>query len=551
MQNRKLLLALIAIGAFVFCGMFMYFQTSDVPSVPQTITTATGSNVIIPFNGKGCVVVHVAGTWTGSIAVQGSVDGVNFQPRDTLQQLLGKWPESIGSNGDWYIGGFASFQVKLAGPVSTGSATITYITMPSACNVYTFAIPGAQAGNAFFGGTVSATSTQTTVADNVQGHDLADVGVHWSGITGSPQGCLLQAQYFFGQSGPAINTGPPQPLTPGIDQAIPFVGPFGLAVQFVYSCVTYPAAGTLSIQITYKPGGKTLINGVQTEVNASWTSATANNTSLQQNVFGYSNTTVAISQGSTITGGQVNFEVSDSTAFTNAYPVQCQRDDGAFASTYVLVASTNRGWTCSVSGWQAFRVRLSPAITGTATVTVGITSTTGGADSTVAISNNPSVFVAGVVTASNTANIQDQGASANYPAGSSLSVPMAVLPFGWNGTNQQVIPFCSNTTFISALGAATSQIVALVSGKKIRVCSINFGNTNATATNIKFVEGTGANCAVGQAQLTGNYVVAASANLSPSMTASGPLVTLTAGDALCATGSAAGAVDVTITFAQY
>jgi hypothetical protein len=112
---------------------------------------------------------------------------------------------------------------------------------------------------------------------------------------------------------------------------------------------------------------------------------------------------------------------------------------------------------------------------------------------------------------------------------------------------------CSSTKFISALGLATAQIVSAVNAdQRIRVCSVEMSNTNATATNLKFVEGTGTNCGTNQTQLTGNFSLgAAPSNVSFTPTASGAIITNVQGDALCVTGSAAGAADVTITFVQF
>jgi hypothetical protein len=109
-------------------------------------------------------------------------------------------------------------------------------------------------------------------------------------------------------------------------------------------------------------------------VSAAWTSATANNTALQLNLSGnYNSLNVYLNQGTTLTGGTVTFEGSDTTAFTNAYPVQCVfTNNGTTGSSYTLVASTNQALDCDISALVAFRVRLSPQITGTGTVNVSI-----------------------------------------------------------------------------------------------------------------------------------------------------------------------------------
>jgi hypothetical protein len=85
---------------------------------------------------------------------------------------------------------------------------------------------------------------------------------------------------------------------------------------------------------------------------------------------------VFFNQTTTITNGVVTFEVSDTTGFTNAYPIQCvQANANVVSLTYTFVASTNQVFECDVAGFTAFQVRLSTQIAGTATVNVSIIST--------------------------------------------------------------------------------------------------------------------------------------------------------------------------------
>jgi hypothetical protein len=113
------------------------------------------------------------------------------------------------------------------------------------------------------------------------------------------------------------------------------------------------------------------------QVTAAWTSATALNTVLQQTCIGYGTVLLTLNQGSTITGGTVAFEVSDTVAGTNWYSISglsqfSLASATGVASTYTFVANTNASFQFSVAGWAAFRVRLSLALSGTATVNVGI-----------------------------------------------------------------------------------------------------------------------------------------------------------------------------------
>ena len=114
---------------------------------------------------------------------------------------------------------------------------------------------------------------------------------------------------------------------------------------------------------------------------------------------------------------------------------------------------------------------------------------------------------------------------------------------------------CDKTGFVSGLGSATVLLISpppqgVNPSAIIKLCSISFSNTNITASNIKLVEGTGATCGTNQTQLTGNFAIPASGNFSPVIPLLGAFRTNVSGDALCATGSALGAVDITFTYYQ-
>ncbi len=121
--------------------------------------------------------------------------------------------------------------------------------------------------------------------------------------------------------------------------------------------------------------GWPVIAGNLAEATASWTSATGVNTALTETVTGYNTVFVFLNQGTTLTGGVVSFQVSDTTAFTNPYAVQCTQLNNSLpaATTYTFVASTNQAFQCDVASANSFRVLLSTAITGSGTVAVGIT----------------------------------------------------------------------------------------------------------------------------------------------------------------------------------
>lgn len=241
-----------------------------------------------------------------------------------------------------------------------------------AANAQQPVVPGMQVGLGFSGGAVSATGTQTSELDVIQGEVAAEVVVIWSGVTGSPSGCTLQTQSTSDGSN-FVSSGPALSLTPGTNQSLSMAGPLLLGIKYVYACNTYPGAGTIQLGIFYKNANRVpTYQGTIPEVTAAWTSSTASNTALLLTVQGYNTVSVYLNQGSTITGGVLTFEASDTTAFTNAYSVVCVNQNTTQQSSYTLLASTNVVWVCPVQGAVAFRVRLSTVISGTATVNVGL-----------------------------------------------------------------------------------------------------------------------------------------------------------------------------------
>jgi hypothetical protein len=123
-------------------------------------------------------------------------------------------------------------------------------------------------------------------------------------------------------------------------------------------------------------GGQRTIGGNIPEITAAWTSATTINTALTLTpILGYGTVLVTINDVGVTTVGAVTFEVSDTAAGTTWYPITGIQT-GLTVPTFVLNASltsaTLFSWQFDVTGFAAFRVRLSTAITGAGTANVGI-----------------------------------------------------------------------------------------------------------------------------------------------------------------------------------
>jgi hypothetical protein len=130
---------------------------------------------------------------------------------------------------------------------------------------------------------------------------------------------------------------------------------------------------------------------------------------------------------------------------------------------------------------------------------------------------------------------------------------LEVWPFIFNGTSWDRPIVCPNKAKLNTLGAATTQIVALSGATKIRICTATISNNNATATTLKFVEGTGANCGTGTADVSAlmNIGATSTAPVFLNYGSTAPLTITTGGDALCLTSSAASSLEITITYEQH
>ena len=101
---------------------------------------------------------------------------------------------------------------------------------------------------------------------------------------------------------------------------------------------------------------------------------------------------------------------------------------------------------------------------------------------------------------------------------------------------------------INVSTATTTQIVGLVSAKKIYVTSYNViaGGTG----NITWVYGTGSNCGTGTTSLTGAYNLTAQAGIAMAG-GLGPVLVVPAGNALCVTTTAAVQMSGAVSYTQF
>lgn len=119
-----------------------------------------------------------------------------------------------------------------------------------------------------------------------------------------------------------------------------------------------------------------------------------------------------------------------------------------------------------------------------------------------------------------------------------------------SGQNAKQPIFCDQTAFLNMTTATTTQAVALSGATVVYICSyaLHVGG----AADVKLVRGTGTNCATGQADITTTYdFAAADVGINRTAGAGNVVAKGNAGDAVCATSSAATDVDIEISYVQF
>lgn len=261
---------------------------------------------------------------------------------------------------------------------------------------------------------------------------------------------------------------------------------------------------SLNVNVT-NSSGSTVTGGQTAETSAAWTSGTTVNTALALNVVGYGSVKITLAQGSTISGGVVSFEASDTTLGTNWYAINVSQDNAGPSisanSTYTLLASTLQSFTMSSAAWVQVRVRLSTTISGTATVNVGIAamafgggsgggggssgggtqysegSTVPTATGTVALGKNASNVVL-ALKLDGSGNLDSNIQSANFAAVTGAALPPTTV---WiaasDGTNLQGLLVESSTNKNLRVAIYSGASEATLTGASLNV---NITNTNVS-----------------------------------------------------------------------
>jgi hypothetical protein len=127
---------------------------------------------------------------------------------------------------------------------------------------------------------------------------------------------------------------------------------------------------------TSDDGGLPVAGGQIPKVTATWTSATAGNTTLSIATIGYSSVLFSWQPTGTISGGVLTFEESlDGGTTWISFPVQNLGLVANYSPTFGLSGQTNTLFQADIGGATNFRIRLSTVISGTGSGVVNLTAT--------------------------------------------------------------------------------------------------------------------------------------------------------------------------------
>ncbi len=134
-------------------------------------------------------------------------------------------------------------------------------------------------------------------------------------------------------------------------------------------------------------------------------------------------------------------------------------------------------------------------------------------------------------------------------SGTGAAVPSAARYVGGrSGANLEGFERCDSSAFLNMSTATTTEIVALTASQSIRVCSYRL--ISGGVANVKFVRGTGVNCATGPADVSANFPFIANTGMAANG-GSSPIYVVASANALCVTSSAAVTVAVEVSYTKF
>ncbi len=133
------------------------------------------------------------------------------------------------------------------------------------------------------------------------------------------------------------------------------------------------------------------------------------------------------------------------------------------------------------------------------------------------------------------------------------AVPARAVYIGGNATgNLTGMIFCDNTATYNAATSGSTQLVALTASQIIYICGYTITSNSATGVDVKFVYGTGTNCATGPTDMTPPYTL--DTDLMAGMVSNrvyGNALKTAASNALCLNASAAVTVRAEVQYTKF
>lgn len=243
--------------------------------------------------------------------------------------------------------------------------------------------------------------------------------------------------------------------------------------------------------------------------------------------------------------GAANVNVVGATGLAQASTTSGQTGSLIMGAVTTAAPSYTTAQTSPLSLTTAGLLRVDP---GTVTVTATNLSTNVAQMNGVAVTMGNGAAGTGV---QRVAIASDNSAIAGAGVGATgAAVPANAVYQGMNvGGNTTGNIGCNSMAKYDASTSGSTQLVALASSQIIRVCGYEI-RTGGTATNVKFVYGTGSNCATGAADITPAFQLAANdGQISRSPVYQG-MATI-ASNALCINASAGNAVQAIVYYTQF
>jgi len=335
-----------------------------------------------------------------------------------------------------------------------------------------------------------------------------------------------------------------------------------------YPCLVNDIAKTTAPVGTESGKFVRLVSGPNTSaVTAAWTSATGLDTALTLTTTG-TNMIACTSNitGGTVTAGTINIEVSDNAGanwYQTGATIMYTAGTGPTVSTTYLPVLSNAVIERQVSGYNAFRLRLNPVITGAGTVNLRCQSGSFPSSSMTAISTiSPGVTALTLGKSEDAiAASGDTGVSVLYERidPTTTEQTSATVDYGRPGIDSYGAQFSGRhpnswSCFVPLTATVTTECKAVAAaGMKHYVTSISLSNGAATVQGVDIVFGTGAACATGitalshKFQMGTNQLTTSPFDISHTFGSNTPLVPATAATAICTRPTAATAYGATIT----